>query len=116
MQDVLNELNQEVGFKGSMVMTPDGIMVASALGDELEEELVAAILSSLILTVKKTLSQIKAPDGASSCILTASEGKILLYDMANSYLVVLADTSLELETNIIAIRSAVFRIMNRRMA
>ena len=44
MQDVLNELNQ---FKGSTI--------SSALGDELEEELVAAILSSLLVAVKNMI-------------------------------------------------------------
>ena len=116
MKAVLEELNQEVGIKGSMVITPDGIMVASALGPDLEEDLVAAIVSSVLVAAKRALSQLKAADGLNSCILTADNGKIMFYDMGNAFLVVVADTSLRLDTSIIAIRSAIFRLKNRRVA
>ena len=116
MKNILEELNQEVGIKGSMVITPDGIMVASALGPELEEELVAAITSSLLVAVKKSLGRISAPGNLNSCVLTADNGKIMFYDMGNSFLVVVADQTLCLDTSIIAIRSAIFRLKNRRVA
>lgn len=116
MKNVLEELNQEVGIKGSMVITPDGIMVASALGPDLEEELVAAIVSSLLVATKRSLGQIKATDDLSACVISAAEGKIMFYDMGNAYLVVVADTTLRLDTSIIAIRSAMFRLKNRRVA
>lgn len=116
MKNILEELNQEVGIKGSMVITPDGIMVASALGPDLEEELVAAIVSSLLVAVKKVLIKVKAPDQLNSCVLTADNGKIMFYDMGNSFLVVVADKSLRLDTSVIAIQSAMFRLKNRRVA
>lgn len=116
MKNVLEELNQEVGIKGSMVITPDGIMVATALGPDLEEELVAAIVSSVLVAVNRTLGQMKTTDGPNSCVLTASEGKIMFYDMGNSFLVVVADCSLRLDTSLIAIRGAMFRLKNRRVA
>ncbi len=116
MKTILEELNQEVGIKGSMVITPDGIMVASALGEDLEEELVAAIVSSMLVAVKRTLTQINAPDQLNSCVLTADNGKIMFYDMGNSFLVVVANKNLRLDTSIIAIQSAMFRLKNRRVA
>lgn len=116
MKNVLEELNQEVGIKGTMVITPDGIMVATALGPDLEEELVAAIVSSVLVAVNRALGQMKAQDGPNSCVLTASAGKIMFYDMGNSFLVVVADSSLRLDTSIIAIRGAMFRLKNRRVA
>ena len=47
MREILNDLNQEEGIIGSMVITPDGIMVSAALGPTMEEDRVAAIVSSL---------------------------------------------------------------------
>ena len=40
----------------------------------------------------------------------------MFYDMGNSFLVVVADSSLRLDTSIIAIRGAMFRLKNRRVA
>ena len=115
MKNILEELNHEVGIKGSMVITPDGIMVAAALGSELEEELVAAIVSSL-LAAKKAVTGLEAEGGLKSCLLHASLGKIMFYDMGNAFLVVLADTNLKIDSSIIAIRSAIHKIANRRVA
>ncbi len=116
MKKILEDLNQEVGIKGSMVITPDGFMVASALGPDLEEDLVAAIVSSMLVAVKRCLESLKAPDGLASCVLHASQGKIMFYDIGATFLVVVADTSLNLDNTIIAIRSAIHRIRNRRVA
>ena len=116
MRKILEDLNKEVGFKGSMVITPDGFMVASALGPDLEEELVAAIISSVLVSVKKALRQMKAPDELKSCVLNATGGKIMFYDVGNTFLVVVADTSLRIDDGVIAIRSAIHRIQNRRVA
>ena len=91
MRKILEDLNKEVGFKGSMVITPDGFMVASALGPDLEEDLVAAIISSVLVSVKKALGQMNAPDELKSCVLNATGGKIMFYDVGNTFLVVVAD-------------------------
>ena len=60
MVSILEELNKEIGIIGSIVVTPDGMVVASALGPDLDDETVAALasnataiaLSSLQHTVK----------------------------------------------------------------
>ena len=116
MKKILEELNKEVGIKGSMVITPDGFMVAADLGPDLDEELVAAIVSSVLVSIRKSLDRIQAPDEIKSCILHASAGKIMFYDVGATYLVVVADTQIELANSDIAIRSALHRIQNRRVA
>ncbi len=116
MKNILKDLNQEAGIKGSMVITPDGMMVASALVANLEEDVVAAIVSSLLVAVKRALARIKAPDGLNSCILYANNGKIMFYDMGKAFLVVVADMDLNMDNSIIAIKSAIYRIQNRRVA
>jgi predicted regulator of Ras-like GTPase activity (Roadblock/LC7/MglB family) len=116
MKEILEKLNQEVGIIGSMVITPDGMMVSAALGSGLEEDRVAAIVSSLLVSVRRCLLELKTPGCAGSCILSAAEGKILFFDMGNAFLVVVADKDIKLDAGIVAIRSAIHRIRNRKVA
>jgi len=116
MREILNDLNQEEGIIGSMVITPDGIMVSAALGPTMEEDRVAAIVSSLLVAVRRCLTELKAPSSLSSCILNAREGKILFFDMGNSFLVVVAQAEVKLDSGVECIREAIARIKNRRVA
>ncbi len=116
MKQILEKLNQEVGIIGSMVITPDGMMVSAALGENMEEDRVAAIVSSLLVSVRRCLTELRTPGGLSSCVLSAEEGKILFFDMENSFLVVVAERDIRLDASIVAIRSAMHKIKNRRVA
>ncbi len=116
MKEILQALNQEVGIKGSMVITPDGIMVSAALGPDLEEDRVAAIVSSLLVSVRRCLSDLQTPGKLVSCILNAHQGKILFFDMGNSFLVVVGQSDIKLDASVVPIRSAIHRIKNRRVA
>ncbi len=116
MREILQNLNQEVGITGSMVITPDGMMVAAALGPGLEEDRVAAIVSSLLVSIRRCLSDLGTQEALSSCLLSAEQGKILFFDMGNSFLVVVADRDIRLDSGVVAIRGAIHRIKNRRVA
>ena len=61
MRQILNELNAETGITGIMVITKDGIMVAASLGQDLEEDAVAAFASSLLVSMKRGLTDLQAP-------------------------------------------------------
>ena len=54
MKDLLSDLNQVPCVQGSMVITDDGIMVAAALSQGLDEDTVAALSSSLVMTLWST--------------------------------------------------------------
>ena len=116
MKQILEKLNQEVGIIGSMVITPDGIMVSAALGESLEEDRVAAIISSLLVSIRRCLKDLSAPGKPASCVLNAQGGKILFYDLGNCFLVVVADREIRLDTSVVAIRSAMHKIKNRKVA
>ncbi len=116
MREILEELNRESGINGSMVITPDGIMVAAALGQGLEEDRVAAIVSAVLVSIRRCLGELKATEGLTSCILNAHRGKILFFDMGNSFLVVVAEPDIRVETGAPAIRSAIHKIKNRKVA
>jgi predicted regulator of Ras-like GTPase activity (Roadblock/LC7/MglB family) len=115
MKEILQRLNGEVGITGSMVITPDGIMVSAALGEGLEEDRVAAIVSSLLVSVRRCLLELKTPGFPASCVLNAQGGKILFFDMGNAFLVVVADRNIKLDAGVVAIQSAIHRIKNRRV-
>ncbi|HAK97071.1 MAG TPA: hypothetical protein DCM87_19285 [Planctomycetes bacterium] len=114
MKRILQDLNRTAGIRGSMVMTQDGIMVAAALGPDLEEDVVAALASALLTTVKRSFNQIAAGESLSELVLTASDGKMVFLDLGNAYLVVVAKRDLALAATMVEIQSAAHRIKNRR--
>lgn len=116
MKEILEKLNQEVGIIGSMVITPDGMMVCAALSSNLEEDRVAAIVSGLLVSVRRCLTDLKTPGSLVSCVLNAHRGKILFFDMGNSFLVVVAEADIKIDQSVVPIRSAIHRIKNRRVA
>lgn len=116
MREILKELNHSTGTNGSMVITPDGIMVASAFSAELEEDAVAAFASSLLVSLKRSLSKIQAAGGISCCTLRASSGSVMFVDMQNSFLVVVAAPDQELDPETSAVQDAIHKIKNRRVA
>jgi predicted regulator of Ras-like GTPase activity (Roadblock/LC7/MglB family) len=56
MKDVLLNLNKEVGVKGSMVVTRDGVVVAAEVHPPLNGDTVAAIASNSIQRVNASLA------------------------------------------------------------
>ena len=99
-----------------MVITQDGIMVAAALGRELEEDAVAAFSSSLLVSMKRGLSSIGTSSPLTSCTLIGSNGKISFFDMKNSYLVVVSTRETQLDDHAEEIQDTIHKIKNRRVA
>jgi len=116
MREILRQLNEKAGAVGSMVITPDGIMVAAVLGERFEEDAMAALASSLLLSLRRCLSTLGAKGSMKSCTLNASDGKVIFLDMSNSYLVVVADQNASLDGDADAIQDAIQEIGSRRIA
>ena len=57
MRRILKHLNEAVGVKGSLVLTKDGMVIASHLSGQLEEDVVAAMAANVILATTKTLAR-----------------------------------------------------------
>ena len=111
MKDILRLLNQEVGVKGSVVVTQDGMVVASVLGVGLEEEAVAAIASSTILNIRAALAKIGAV-AFERMVFVSTYGKMIFVDAGIAYLVVVCDKKLNLDLTIVAVMGAAYRIRN----
>ena len=113
MKRILEKLNSVAGIRGSMVMTQDGIMVASALGQDQEEDVVAALASSLLTTVSSSLRTLTPEETLTQFVLSSSDGKMIFVNLENAYLVVLAKQDMVLDTTLVDIRSAAHHIKNR---
>ena len=112
MNDVLDDLNRSVGIKGSMVVTPDGVVAAARFGHGLDDDRVAAIASILIPTVRRSLQRAGLRP-FSKCILTASEGRLVIVDTGRVFLVVATDAGIRLDVTLLDIDAAARRIDGR---
>ncbi len=113
MKDVLHELNGHVGVKGGLVVTPDGMVVASEFSPDLDAETTAALVSGLITGLRGVL-RISSAAPLQRMLLTATRGRIAIESIGNAFLVVLTDQHLNLDRTLLEIRSAARRL--QRMA
>ena len=111
MKDILSQLNQEVGVKGSLVVTQDGMVVASVLSVGLQEEMVAAIASSTILNIRAALAKVGAT-AFERMVLVSTYGKMIFVDAGIAYLVVVCDKKINLDITVVAVMGAAYRIRN----
>lgn len=109
MKEVLEELNQEVGVKGSMVVTHDGVVVTAHVAPPLNSDQVAAIASNSIKDINASLGEIGAKP-FTKYIFNSTYGKMVFLETGAAYLVVILDKHLNLDFTMLAIASAGRRI------
>lgn len=114
MKEILEGLNQEAGVIGSMVVTTDGMVVASKLGPSLDEDTVAALAAYMLSSVKKAMS-IVGEQTTSQFEVTSDFGRMIFLDVGPAYLVVVTHQSINVDQTMIAIRSAAYKITHRRV-
>lgn len=112
MRQILESLNDELGVKGSLVMSPDGVVVTAVLGETLDEEAIAALVSMLLLTLN---SGVRENDFRrfDTFVLAANYGKLVVVNLEHSYLVVITDQFIKLDLTRVEIASAAERIRKR---
>ena len=111
MRRILRQLNEAVGVKGSLVLSKDGMVIASHIGRELEEDVVAAMAANVILGAAKALAR-HGLGTFTRFTLVASHGKMVFTDTGPVFLAVVADRNVELGPIDIEIESAAMRIRN----
>lgn len=109
MRRILSELTQNVGVRGAAVITPDGMVVASALTGELNDESVAALGASLVLRAVHALERVGVR-GIDRTVIVASRGKIILIDAGLAYLVVVTDLGINLDLTMLDISGAAYKL------
>lgn len=111
MREHLTDLNETAGIRGSMIVTRDGMVVASRLGKGLDEEKVAAMASSIVVSTLKLLEARNLGE-FSRFTLNASHGKLVFCATGAAYLVVVLEKDIDLGPAAIEIRSAARRIQD----
>lgn len=112
MLDVLQKLNKGLGVRGSMIVTPEGIVIQAMLGADLEQDRVAAMASAVLQETQRCLQKGNLGQ-LSQFILTAMHGKMVFQDCGPAFLVVLAEKGINLDHTLIEIRGAAFKIKSK---
>jgi len=105
MHEVLEQLNTTPGVRGSLVATPDGMVVASRLGGALDPETAAALTSTLLAGAHEVAKRCGGSE-MSRFVLVSTRGKVIMLDLGNSYLVVVTERHVDLNQGLIEIESA----------
>jgi predicted regulator of Ras-like GTPase activity (Roadblock/LC7/MglB family) len=90
MHEILEELNKTSGVNGSMIVGKDGIVIATNLRAQLQDEEVGALAASIISTVQKSMSRL-SNDALKQVTVEASNGKLFLTDVGIGILAVTTD-------------------------
>jgi len=109
MYEVLQELNKTSGITGSMLVALDGIVIASDLNSDNEEETVGALASSIAAVIRKSMEKL-GRENFSQVTIEADRGKMFLADAGVGMLVVTAETQANIGLVRLEINQAVARL------
>jgi uncharacterized protein len=111
MKDVLLSLNKEVGVKGSLIVTRDGVVVAQEIVPPLNGDAVAAIASNSIQRVNASLRELGGNNFA-RYLFNSTYGKMIFTETGDAYLVVVLDKHINIDFTMLAVQSAARKIKN----
>lgn len=109
MKAILENLNRSVGVMGSAVITKDGMLVDSVLADALDPDALAAIGSSLVTSLQKSVSRCE-DSTLEEMTVEASRGKIVIVNAGSVFLLVVTDSTIALGPTMLDISSAVDKL------
>jgi predicted regulator of Ras-like GTPase activity (Roadblock/LC7/MglB family) len=92
--ELLRELRAVQGVDGAAVATMDGIMVHAELAPRLDPDAVAGLASFLVSTTRRAMDDDGTP---MRFVIHATHGRIVLNDIGDAFLVVVADQFSDLD-------------------
>jgi predicted regulator of Ras-like GTPase activity (Roadblock/LC7/MglB family) len=108
VKHVLSELNERITARGSVVMAPDGLLVASAVGEGVDLDRLAALGADILTGVGSCLKESELT--FTHVEIATERGKVILVEAGPVYLLVLLGARLEIGPGSIEIRSAAQRV------
>lgn len=111
MKDVLEGLNQEVGVKGSMVVTRDGVVVAAEIPPPLNSDVVGAIASDSIRRINSALDDLGSNEFM-RFFFRSTFGRMMFIETGEAYLVVVLDKDINVDFTMLAVASVARKIRN----
>ncbi|MCI0531511.1 MAG: roadblock/LC7 domain-containing protein [candidate division Zixibacteria bacterium] len=112
MFEILEELNKTQGITGSMIVGSDGIVIAADLHQELQDDTLGAMASSIVSTVRKTLEKMNQVP-LRQITVEANQGKLFLTDVEIGTLVVTTAPAVNLGLVRLEIKNAASRLKKR---
>ncbi len=109
MKKLLQGLNENIGVRGSLIMTRDGVLVEDCLNVSLEQETIAALASSLLNTFSRTDSsfRVKKPCRVT---LSAKHGSLIFEIMESLVLVTVVDKGIDIDVTMLEITGLARRL------
>lgn len=111
MKNILNQINDIPGVKGSVVIDKEGLVIASNLMSGLEERTISAMVASIYNQVVKAL----APDNEEKIYgvqLLASEGNIIFLCAQHCILIVITETGANIGLVSIKMKASLEHLMD----
>ena len=102
MKDLLKNLNESVGVRGSLVVSRDGVVIAACLGEDLDEDAIAALASSILITLMRPADRTRLAE-PSRFTLAAKHGRLIFEIMESLVLVVVTDKDIHLDITLLEI-------------
>lgn len=109
MKQILQELNATISSRGSIVVAPDGMLVASDVREGVDVERLSAMGAAILTEIGRSLDR-AGLQAFSQVEVAADQGKVILVEAGPTYLLVLLGARLEIGPGSIEIRSAAHRI------
>jgi predicted regulator of Ras-like GTPase activity (Roadblock/LC7/MglB family) len=109
MYNILNELNKTAGINGSMIVGQDGIVIASDMNSQLQDEAVGALAASIVSTVKNSMERL-SNEGLRQITVEANKGKLFLTEVGIGILAVTTEPQVNVGMVRLEIKSAAEKI------
>ncbi|ABR54919.1 Roadblock/LC7 family protein [Methanococcus vannielii SB] len=106
---ILADLSKTEGIKGSMVVGKDGLVIASQIPSNLDNELIGAMASAAFGSAERTANEINQGN-LEQMMVEGEFGKTLMTDAGEGILVVLADSKVNLGLIRISMKKATEKI------
>ena len=109
MKQILVELNETISARASVVVAPDGLVIASAAREGVDLDRLSSMGASILTGVGRCLREANL-SAMSHVEIAAEQGKVILVEAGPTYLLVLLGARLEIGPGSIEIRSAAHRV------
>ncbi|MBL9086723.1 MAG: roadblock/LC7 domain-containing protein [Planctomycetia bacterium] len=109
MKRILASLVETLGARGGMVVSRDGLPIASVVGKDAQVDRLAAMGAAILSDVKRSLDAAGMAD-FTQCEVAAEQGKVILVAAGPVYLLVLTGPRIEIGPGSVEIRSAARQI------
>lgn len=110
MKEILNQINEISGVKGSLVVDNEGLVVVSNLMSGMEERTISAMVAGIYQEIIKAL-RLEQGSELSGVQLTASEGSIIFLCAPECILTVITEPGANIGLVSIKMKASLERLM-----